>query len=112
VQAGGDNHFLLSAVFWILDILVRIRMRILVSIRYLLTNVSGSSSFLMIHLHHSSKIKIHKKSQKVKPKDFLHFLLVDRRIGIRTNKLSTYLDPGGGTETYGSFGKIIFYEIK
>ncbi len=47
-------------------------------------------SFLKVHLHHSSKIKVIKKSQNSRNLSFSSFfclLNVDKRIRIRTNKL-------------------------
>jgi hypothetical protein len=44
-------------------------------------------SFLKVHLHHSSKIKLIKKSKNRRNQDFLHLLLINGRIRIRTNKL-------------------------
>jgi hypothetical protein len=47
-------------------------------------------SFLKVHLHHSSKIKNHKKVRKKEYKSrffFMFFILVDGSIRIRTNKL-------------------------
>ncbi len=84
-----------------------------------LTNGSGSCSFrqwpfslkfytcsfLKVHLHHSSKIKSHKKSKNIKIKGFLHFLLVYGRIRIRvrTNKLRIRM-RSSRPKTYGSYG--------
>jgi hypothetical protein len=46
----------------------------------------SAHSFLKIHLHHSSKIRSHEEVTKQKKSGFFLFLLVDGRIGIRTNK--------------------------
>jgi hypothetical protein len=44
-------------------------------------------TFFKVHLQHSSKIKVIKKSQNSRNQGFLNFLLVYGRIRIRTNKL-------------------------
>jgi hypothetical protein len=76
-----------------------LRMQILGSVPLSLTNGTGSEScsfrqfyaysFLMVHLHHSSKIKIYKEvTKEYNSRFFLICLLVDGRIRIRTNKMT------------------------
>jgi hypothetical protein len=80
-------------VFGIRDILERIRIRILLfsSVTFIQDNNKNTfyaHSLSNVHLHHSSKIKVIKKTPNSRNQGFLFISsLVDGRIRIRTNKL-------------------------
>ncbi len=98
----GLIHYV--AVWWIRDILVRIRMRI--------REAQKQTYGTLVHFHHSSKIKIHKEVTKSRNKGFSDYFCLMME-GFQAGPGSELLNNGSGcgTGTYGCGSGTLLYGI-